>query len=291
MGSAASSLTKMAWSLGNVGVYSFFTLSGFVMVHVSWGKFGGWQESASFLMKRLIRIVPLYWIGTLLAVVYHKISFTHGEHDSWMELMCSLSFIPYQDSSSVWSPILPQGWTLNYETSFYLLFAAGLCMPRRFGLPMICAVLFALVLIGTKTPVPAVAYLASPVILWFAFGIALGTVWEHYGLSEPILISKPARLLEPIGDASYSLYLVHGFLVTLIFRIWMRTVGHPSFLIIPISVAVATTGAWFVYVMIEKPITQALTSAFDGKSAVARAAPLLRFKRTSWKRRGRFSLE
>ncbi len=108
-----SSLERVAWFLGNTGVYSFFVLSGFVMVHVSWSKFGGLRSAGEFFKRRVIRIAPLYWIGTLAALGFHKISSTHGAEDSWRELALSTAFIPYRTSEGVWSPILPQGWTLN----------------------------------------------------------------------------------------------------------------------------------------------------------------------------------
>ena len=95
----------------------------------------------------MIRIVPLYWIGTLAALGFHQVSATHGTQDGWRELAYSVAFIPYRGSDGAWSHILPQGWTLNYEMMFYVIFALGLCLPRKFGLPIFCAVLLTLVLV------------------------------------------------------------------------------------------------------------------------------------------------
>ncbi|WP_425358229.1 acyltransferase family protein [Brevundimonas subvibrioides] len=52
------------WGRGTMGVDIFFVISGFVMyassIHLERAS-GGWRE---FATKRLIRIVPLYWLVT-----------------------------------------------------------------------------------------------------------------------------------------------------------------------------------------------------------------------------------
>jgi exopolysaccharide production protein ExoZ len=247
-------LTNIAYILGNTGVYSFFALSGFIMVFVSWSGFRGVRASINFFWRRMIRIAPLYWIGTLAALGFHKVSATHGARDSWRELAYSVAFIPYRGSDGTWSPILPQGWTLNYEMMFYVIFALGLCTPRKFGLPIVCAVLVALVLVGGHSHSAVVIYLASPIVLWFLLGIVLAIVWKCWKLSEPTWIGKPAEHLEPIGDASYSLYLVHGFVLTMLLRFWVGAIGPPSLWLVPVSLVVAIAAGWMIYVAIERPL-------------------------------------
>ena len=269
---AGDKLTSLAWILGSVGVYTFFVVSGFIMVHVSWAQFGGVRESLGFFRRRIIRIVPLYWLGTLAALGFHRISATHGAQDGLRELAYSFAFVPYPGDDGAMSPILPQGWTLNYEMMFYVVFALGLCAPRRFGLPAVCAALFAFVLAGPQFHQASVAYLASPIILWFLLGIVLAVVWRYAKLSEPKWISRPARLLEPIGDASYSLYLVHGLILTLLLRIWIGAVGAPSLYLLPISLVVAIAAGRVTYVAIERPLLGLLTDKTSTKSPTISAA-------------------
>ena len=206
---AGDKLTSLAWILGSVGVYTFFVVSGFIMVHVSWAQFGGVRESLGFFRRRIIRIVPLYWLGTLAALGFHRISATHGAQDGLRELAYSFAFVPYPGDDGAMSPILPQGWTLNYEMMFYVVFALGLCAPRQFGLPAVCAALFAFVLAGPQFHQASVAYLASPIILWFLLGIVLAVVWRYAKLSEPQM-DQPAgavvgahrrRVLLPLSRA------------------------------------------------------------------------------------------
>ena len=53
---------------GNFGVDLFFVISGFVMVYASEALFGQPGASRKFVIRRLIRIVPLYWIATSYAL-------------------------------------------------------------------------------------------------------------------------------------------------------------------------------------------------------------------------------
>ncbi|SRR6266571_871351 len=53
---------------GAAGVDLFFVISGFVMVHSSEKFFGQPGGSVQFLLRRLARIVPLYWVATTAAL-------------------------------------------------------------------------------------------------------------------------------------------------------------------------------------------------------------------------------
>ena len=247
-------LTTIAYILGSTGVYSFFVVSGFLMVHVSWSNFTGARAGIDFLRRRIIRVAPLYWIGTLAALFFHKISATHGARDGWREFAYSVSFIPYHATDGAWSPILPQGWTLNYEMTFYVIFALALCAPRKFGLPIVCAALITLVLIGGQSHFAEVVYLASPIVLWFLLGIIVAVSWKYLALSEPTWIEKSTWLLQPVGDASYSVYLVHGLVLTTLLRVWINLVGAPSIYLVPVSLAVAIVAGWVTFVVVEKPL-------------------------------------
>ena len=177
-----SQVTHLAWSLGSAGVAMFFVISGFIMVHISWESFGKRAASADFLRRRIIRIVPLYWLATVAAFVSHKIWATHGAHATWMDLAYSLTFIPYLSHEDGWYPILPGGWTLNYEMMFYVVFALGLTLPRKLALPAVGAALGAFIVVGPYFGKGAVAYLASPIVLWFLLGMGLAVIWHSAGV-------------------------------------------------------------------------------------------------------------
>jgi peptidoglycan/LPS O-acetylase OafA/YrhL len=253
-------VTHLAWALGNAGVSVFFVISGFIMVHICWESFGRSGAAASFIRRRVIRIVPLYWLATIAALAYHRVSATHGAHAGWLELVYSLAFIPYSDSEGLWEPIVPQGWSLNYEMMFYVIFALSLLFRRLIALPAVGVTLGSFVIVGPLLPNETLAYLASPIVLWFLLGIGLGILWRQCGLEEPEWLATSAKFLEPLGDASYSTYLIHGLTLTMLFRIWIMTVGPPSIWIVPVSLAVATIGGWATHVVVERSLLRIATN-------------------------------
>jgi exopolysaccharide production protein ExoZ len=257
-----NSATHIAWTLGSTGVYVFFVISGFIMVHICWENFGQRAAIANFLRRRIIRIVPLYWLATLAALAYHRVSATHGADDGWRELLLSFAFIPYPSSDGSWNPILPQGWTLNYEMMFYMALTIGLACPRRIGLAMVGMTLGTSVIVGPLLPDGAVAYLASPIILWFLLGMGLAVFWRWAALEEPARLARSAKLLEPFGDASYSTYLAHGLVLTLLLRIWVMAYGPPSMWIVPVSLVVATAAGWATHAFLERPVLQLINKVW-----------------------------
>lgn len=102
------------------GVSLFFTISGFLQMYTTQ------KKQKHFLVKRLIRIVPLYWIMTIATFVAMLImpGIALGEA-SFEEFLKSLFFIPYQrtamKSADVVRPMVGPGWTLYY-TSILRLF-------------------------------------------------------------------------------------------------------------------------------------------------------------------------
>lgn len=57
---------KAAWlpssmCVGEFGVDLFFVISGFIMMYVTPRAFQGWREQTAFLLRRFLRIYPVYW--------------------------------------------------------------------------------------------------------------------------------------------------------------------------------------------------------------------------------------
>ena len=111
-------------SFGAAGVDIFFVVSGFIMVVTTMKRD---MAPGEFLLHRIARIVPVYWVVTILlfAIVmygFKPVGIMRMQPD-W--LAKSLLFIPFDRDGRV-EPIISVGWTLNYEMFFYLLFALGL---------------------------------------------------------------------------------------------------------------------------------------------------------------------
>lgn len=258
--------TPVAWMMGGVGVSVFFVISGFIMVHICWNDFGRRGAPAAFLWRRIIRIVPLYWLATIAAFAFHKVSATHGANAGWPQLLRSVLFIPYCNEGGGWTPILSQGWTLNYEMFFYAIVAVALVFQRKFALPGIAAALASFALFGLFFPPGILAYLSSPIVLWFVMGVGLAVLWRRYGLVEPRRIANSAKALESVGDASFAIYLVHGLVLTILLRIWAISGGGPSLSFIPfasfvvLGLAAATLAGLCVHLTMEKPILRMMAT-------------------------------
>lgn len=164
---------------GNGGVDVFFVISGYIMVHVTRT---GQASPGGFLLSRLARVAPLYWVLTaavfLIAVVAPSL-FKNTSADP-LELLMSLFFIPFQKAEAGGpQPVLFVGWTLNYEMFFYGLFALGLFVRKReHGVLAVIGVLLALATAGLVARPTATlpAFYTSPLILEFAAGMALALV-------------------------------------------------------------------------------------------------------------------
>src|SRR5690606_35041003 len=105
---------------------------GFEMVYVTLGATGSAADAWSFMRKRIIRVVPLYWIMTtvMILVVVVLPNRVYTASSDWHVWLASYFFVPYaRESDGLVRPVLGLGWTLQYEAYFYLLFAIGLFLP------------------------------------------------------------------------------------------------------------------------------------------------------------------
>ena len=159
--------------IGAAGVDIFFVISGFIMFHTNRNVFGLTGAALLFLKRRILRIAPLYWMCTAFAC--------------WLwpgvelkSLVASVLFVPVRGEDGSIHTVLAPGWTLNFEMFFYIVFAAGLMLPRKYGLPVIVATLSALILLGlaTKPTQAAFIYWTNPLILEFVFGLAIAYAYE-----------------------------------------------------------------------------------------------------------------
>jgi exopolysaccharide production protein ExoZ len=166
--------------LGQAGVDLFFVISGFVMVYASESLFGRPDASITFFVRRIIRIVPLYWLMTSLMLAYVIARGFAASNASPMLALASYFFVPYPRPSGDVDPLYGIGWTLNYEMFFYLIFTLALFAARRTVVVAIVAiVLVGVVVIGQTAHLPPqAAFLASPIILEFAAGAGLALLYR-----------------------------------------------------------------------------------------------------------------
>ena len=160
------------------GVDIFFVISGFVIT-LSATRFAG--QPGTFLYRRLMRIVPLYFLFTTLMVVT-LIVLPNGAKDTSLDpaqILSSYTFFPYERLDGRIAPVLSLGWTLNYEVFFYALAALCLALPRP--LLALSSLLLALATFGRVVPLenPQLAFWTNSIMVEFVFGIALARLWQN----------------------------------------------------------------------------------------------------------------
>ena len=165
------------WSFGTVGVDIFFVISGFVMVISTGGLEGtkdGWKY---FGMRRIVRIVPMYWIATtikLLTLIAIPSAILHAQLDPGKTILSYL-FLPSRNFEGRVEPLLGVGWTLTFEMFFYFVFTIALLVRVK---PIwFCAIVLSLCALGNIVRpdewAPALVYL-DPILLYFLIGMAVG---------------------------------------------------------------------------------------------------------------------
>lgn len=165
------------------GVDIFFVISGFIMYRTSRELFAAPGGVRTFALKRLLRIVPLYWLFTTLMVATLFVLGGHvrsTEFDTW-NVISSYLFIPSERPGGRIAPVLSLGWTLNYEMFFYAIFAAALVFPRRLGVSLLVATIVGLVVYGAvfQPSLVAVRFWTSSIILEFAGGVVLAAMIDR----------------------------------------------------------------------------------------------------------------
>ncbi|WP_427023483.1 acyltransferase family protein [Aureimonas ureilytica] len=170
------------------GVDVFFVISGFVMAHSSrslHGRGGAWR---TFLVRRLARVAPLYWLMTALLIVLLEVM----RVPIWAEttptqIVASFLFLPVANPDGVPLPLLDIGWSLNYEMLFYAVFALFVGWRQRVALGGVALVLVVGVLAGRWFPPSSLAlrFWSDPIVLEFLLGIAIyGLVYRGFRLSD-----------------------------------------------------------------------------------------------------------
>ncbi|SFO93490.1 Peptidoglycan/LPS O-acetylase OafA/YrhL, contains acyltransferase and SGNH-hydrolase domains [Ectopseudomonas composti] len=213
---------------GAVGVDIFFVISGLVIYLSTQGKsITPWR----FMLNRVLRIVPAYWLYSLIAALI--IAFVNPvmpvQEFDLHHLLLSLFFIPAENPGGFGLyPTLNVGWTLNYEMFFYLLFALAFVFTERLRLLFIVLALAAFSLLATQPWMSD--FYRNSIVYEFVLGVCLGVIykrgWIRQGLWLPLLVISAALLT--IYHFDNSMRLLH----------W----GVPSVLIVAACIAMEP---WF----------------------------------------------
>ena len=166
-----------SFRIGAAGVDVFFVISGFIMWVMSDSRP---LTPARFMLERIQRIVPIYWIVTAVMIAGALTGLFPNMRLTLDHLFGSLFLIPVRSPSNgeIW-PILVQGWTLNFEMFFYALFAISLAVARRMRLVFLLGIFAAFALYGwVFHPQSAILMTYTrPIILEFVAGALIGELW------------------------------------------------------------------------------------------------------------------
>ncbi|MGV3538810.1 MAG: acyltransferase family protein [Rufibacter sp.] len=162
-------------TFGAIGVDLFFVISGFIIAYTS-VKFLKQGQGAAFLLRRAIRIVPLYWLATAGLLLVQWVGFGKLEESG---IVKSLVFFPFFDRTSFDMPVLAVGWTLSFELFFYILIALALKTRSQWYLHW--TVLLLLGLVATRLwwqpEHSLLLFMTNPLLLEFVFGCVIGLLY------------------------------------------------------------------------------------------------------------------
>lgn len=156
-------------NFGAVGVDIFFVISGFI-VSISAGRNG---SPAQFLVRRAIRIWPLYVLATLVMFVM-----TPAEWSQLARLAWSLVFVQEPGVRTA-MPTHPLGWSLFFEAAFYLMLAGAMLWrsSRPLGERALIILVVAVCVGSMEQFAQPLNILGNPIVVEFALGVLIGMGW------------------------------------------------------------------------------------------------------------------
>jgi exopolysaccharide production protein ExoZ len=149
--------THFPFGVGAAGVDLFFVLSGFIIAHSSA------RSARHFLAHRLIRVVPAYWIATMMAALFTLQGMDPAGAFDW--LVQSIFYLPGPGGRPA---LIFVAWTLVYELAFYLLYWLAL----RFGPRRAPVIALPILLTLGLQPLQA-AHGPWPLLLEFVIGVSI----------------------------------------------------------------------------------------------------------------------
>jgi len=201
---------------GIIGVDFFFVISGFIMIYSTQHYLHGCESAKKFIFNRAIRIIPLYYVGLLVAFLLGGAMSTFHYPEKVQNLLSALTFTVYKTSVTP-HYIDDDGmynirWTLNYEVYFYLAFT--FCLLSKYRMlalifwgflvtcvaPMIAGFHPTLSVQGYAFQTPTIAFITNPLILEFLMGTLAGYVYlqltkRRMSMKLPLISSVMAIVL------------------------------------------------------------------------------------------------
>ncbi len=207
-----------------VGVDVFLTLSGFLLVLTAAGPRLGERSAGASLWRRLVRVLPLYWLATTGVLAIHLLlpGAVNSSQEQPPDVLASYLLLPQQGL-----PLLLVGWTLTHVVGFYLVFHAGLLTGSARGLwtvlgawaAVVTAAAVAVLLAPPGAAGPWLVALGSPHNLQPLLGAALAQAllagWRRRGglalvTGAVLLLALTGARLLPVPGTTSGAYRLLG---------------------------------------------------------------------------------
>lgn len=278
---------------GSNGVDIFFVISGFVMYYIQYHKK---RSSIEFFKLRLVRILPMYWFVTFIVIAaMYSLPSTNFNNSppEFQKIIESLFFL--SGAMSKETPIVYVGWTLEWEILFYLIISFSLFFKTKFqSIGFVILTLFLISYFSREYIVLEFLYGMLVAFTFFNFKLSknFGLILFILGFTLLILtlaldfdkqnrflfwggpsmlivlgaVFAPQinnRFMRYLGDSSYSIYLIQMLTIPLFYKILskFRLFTNTDLLTI-LCLLVSIFGGVLMYKLIEKPISQYLSSKF-----------------------------
>lgn len=243
-------------NFGAIGVDLFFVISGFIITLVASRDVGA-RAGARFLLKRFLRVNPVYYLASLLfGLVTLLLSLRSGLPLGLLlgrlgsGLVDTLLVVPTSGKPLGYAPLLIIGWTLAFEWLFYALFCLLIVLRLRSKAVGLCVLLGSLACAGivARGGDARLRFLTNPILLEFLLGVATCVLYRK-AARVPRWLPRACLLLGIVGYA-YAIRFGFGE-VSELFPTWTGRVslervvrwGLPSALIVTGCVLLEAHGA------------------------------------------------
>lgn len=278
---------------GANGVDIFFVISGFVMLFT---QLDNKRSVKDFLLLRAIRIIPIYWLLTLLVIaIYIVAPFVFREMVISMKwALASLGFLSNVLVEK--NPIVNVGWTLEWEMLFYLVFGLSLWFRSwTTSLFTTCVVLLGVAFIAANfILVEFIAGLCIALLYkrhgyqrYGMFSLVLGTILLSLSLFDSVKLLIDSRVIlwglpsifivygvicspqieikigKLLGDASYSIYLIQILSIPVYYKfLSVLNIKMNNDLLVIVCLIATAIGGVALYLLVEKPMINFLKKCF-----------------------------
>ncbi|MBN8831478.1 MAG: acyltransferase [Sphingomonadales bacterium] len=171
---------------GRAGVHIFFVISGFIMVMTAHSDHD--YSARRFIMRRLRRIYPIYWLSAALCYATFWFLAPQPLPVGAGDVLGALLLWPGEAPN-----IIGAAWTLSFEVYFYLCFGLAMILGLNRGLLLLAAFFIGSIAAGVIVrPQGAVlAQMTNALLLEFLAGAAVGWLAVNNRLPErfgPMLV-------------------------------------------------------------------------------------------------------